>query len=127
MGQDSLTSATARMFIGRAGGTAKVAKKLGVSANEVTRWSREGLLDEGLAIRLIELGVIRECRYGSPPRCTILLTGELEQLVEILGGFEATAKWLKVSVRTLRRYRTGKTNPPEEQADRVRAILITAR
>lgn len=123
MGHDSLTFQSVRKFVGRAGGTARVAKQLGVSVDDVIGWSREGLPDEDQAIRLMDLGEFRACRYGLPPRCTILLPGELEQLVEKLGGFEPTAKWLKVSVRTLRRYRSGKTNPTEDQADRIRVRI----
>lgn len=123
MGHDSLTFQSVRKYVGRAGGTVKVAAKLGVSVNDVIRWSREGLLDEDQAIRLMDLGEFRACRYGSPPRCTILLPGEIEQVVERFGGFGPTAKWLKISIRTLRRYRAGDSTPPEKVADQIRTLL----
>jgi len=126
MGHDSLTFQNVRKFVGRAGGTIRVAEQLGVSVNEVVRWSREGLLDEDQAIRLMDLGEFRACRYGSPPRCVILLASELEQLIEMLGGFGPTAGWLGVSLRTLRRFRAGKSVPPEALSDRIRETLSRA-
>jgi hypothetical protein len=58
-----------------------------------------------------------------PPRCTILQRRELDRLIDKHGGMRPTADWLNVSVRTLRRYRSGDSTPPEPLADRIRAEL----
>jgi hypothetical protein len=123
MGHDSLTAKAVRKYIGRAGGTTKVAKRLAVPVEDVVRWARDGLDDEDQAIRLMDLGQYRVCRYGLPPRCRILLPGELDRLIGKLGGLKQTAEWLKVSLRTLRRYRSGSSNMPELSAERVRKAL----
>jgi hypothetical protein len=60
---------------------------------------------------------------GPTARCTILLPGELDRLIEMLGGVRATAKRLEISVPALRRYRAGKFEPPLALAERMLAIL----
>jgi HEPN domain-containing protein len=123
MGHDSLTAKDVRKFVRRAGGTLKVAEQLHVPVEDVIRWAREGLEDEDQAIRLMDLGHFRVCRYGSPPRCTILLPGELDEFIGRLGGLQSAAQLLRVNARTLRRYRKGKFNPPEQVAERIRLAL----
>jgi len=123
MGHDDLTAAQIRTYVGRAGGTRAVAAALAVPVADVVRWSRDGISghDEH-TMALVELGF--HCkRRGPPQRCVILLEGELDRFIKVLGGLKETASWLGVSVRTLRRYRTGKVNLPEQVADDVREVL----
>lgn len=113
-----------RKHVSRAGGTQAVASRLGVSPNQVIEWARQGRVDDpDHALALISAGEQGRHLPGPTPRCAILLPGELNRLIKLLGGLEATANWLGVCRRTLRRYRFGQYNMPEELADSVRAKL----
>jgi hypothetical protein len=123
MGHDALNAQQARKYIRRAGGTANVAKQLGTSELDVIRWAREGLLDEDQSIRLQDIGCFRIHPHGVLPRSTVLLPGELDKFIRTQGGHTGAAAWLGISARTLRRYRTSQSIPPEHVADRVREEL----
>jgi DNA-binding transcriptional regulator YdaS (Cro superfamily) len=124
VGIDDLSPNTVRKFISRAGGTAVVASKLGVDAQRVIEWARNGITDEpDQAIALTNLGKQGIEGRGARPRPALLLPGELDRLVQILGTKRAAALSLKISPQTLKRYQSGKANPTVETAERVRRLL----
>lgn len=118
-----LPAAIVRRYIARAGGTNAVAERLGVPAAEVIRWARKGLVDNRLGAALTLIGFQPPERHGPPPRCELLFAGELEQFVALQGGLQATAHWLGVSLRALRRYRSSEIALPPRLADRVTVAL----
>lgn len=124
MGNDDLQPSTVRDYVSRAGGTVAVASKLNVKQSQVIDWARDGIHDDpDHAIALTELGFYGIEGPGTRPRCTILRAGELDQFAALVGGKGEAARWLGVSARTFRRYRSGRTAPTLEIAERIRQAL----
>src|SRR5512133_1864766 len=97
-----------------------VATALGVSLEEVTRWTREGLPGCRLGDELITLATYMKDGRGRTSITPIPCLMKLEQLLAWVGSKHAVAKWLGIADRTLHHYRAGAHQLTERHAARIR-------
>lgn len=120
---DFLSASRAEELVRLAGGTARVARLLGLEEALVVRWHFDGISEALWAVGLENLAHETDRSRGRPRRSTLMEPGDLKALVERAGGVPAVSLRLALHPRTLRRYVRGDTVPPTDVVARLRDLL----